>query len=300
MFILYIFFAMAVVLAIVAYFVNNLSLKPRLLSYDEISAEVQKTYGDAAFFEHYPFENITVKSTFGYDLCAKWLPYPESKKTVIFAHGFSVNMAASLRFLEVFQLKGYNIFIYDHRYHGKSGGKNCTLGFYEKQDLITCISWVYDKVGNGATVGLHGESMGASTSILAAAEDKRIAFVVADCPYADLYDEAKHQLTQRFGRISVFLLFLANIMNYLRAGHRYKTISPIKVINNSVAPMLFIHGDSDTFTPPESSVKMHEVYNGKKQLYISKGAIHGHSIHVDRQKYRDVVHEFLNSIEGVL
>ncbi len=296
MLIIYIISAVLLLLAVLGFFINNLSLKPRVLTYDEISLEVEKTYGKAAFFKHYPFENVNVKSAYGYNLSAKWLPCSGSKKAVIFSHGFSVNMAASLRFLDVFYDKGYNVFLYDQRYHASSGGKNCTLGFYEKDDLQTCVSWVCEKLGDGAVVGVHGESMGASCSILAAAEDKRIAFIVADCPYSDLYDEARYQLIFRYGKIATFFLFLANIMNYLRVGHGYKAISPIKVINNCNAPILFIHGKADTFTPHESSIKMHKTYTGPKQIYIADGAEHGQSVHVNRQKYREVVHKFIDEV----
>lgn len=54
--------------------------------------------------------------------------------------------------------------------------------------------------------------------------------------------------------------------------------SPILHINEKSAPMLIMHGDSDTLVPCDQSIAMHDsmIKAGKDcELYILEGATHG-------------------------
>ncbi len=242
----------------------------------------------------YRYEEVGISSRYGYELYGRWYPSKiqgEHQKTVILVHGYTVNIMCSLRYLDLFYSKGYNVLMYDHRAHGRSKGEQCSLGYFERKDLIDCIDWVEQKVGG--TVGLHGESMGASTSILTAAIDDRVAFVVADCGYADLYDELKYQLKTQYHVSGAPFIFFANIFNLLFYKHRYQDVSPIKALADVNIPILFIHGENDDVTPADSSKEMYNAYNGDKELYIQKNTRHAECIRLDRAAYYDIVYKFL-------
>src|SRR6185369_7667751 len=78
----------------------------------------------------------------------------------------------------------YNVLLLDHRGHGDSGGLRTTIGYEERLDVHAAVDVLVER-GLGP-VGIFGMSMGAATAILAAAEDERIAAIVADSPYARL------------------------------------------------------------------------------------------------------------------
>src|SRR6185369_1533173 len=94
--------------------------------------------------------------------------------TVIVMHGVADNRGSTVGMAEHFLVKGYDVVAYDSRAHGESGGEACTYGYYEKQDLRR----VMDRVA-GEPFVLIGTSLGAAVALQAAAEDSRIAVIVA-------------------------------------------------------------------------------------------------------------------------
>ncbi len=282
-----------IALMVVGYIINNVTERPKVMSYEEVYNKFEELGYDIPGFDAYDFEDVKISSEYGYQLAGKWLPYQNSEKSVIIVHGFTGSMATSMRYVDMFFSKGHNVLMYDHRCHGYSGGENCTMGYLEKYDLKTCITWVEEKAGKGTLIGLHGESMGAATSIMTAAIDKRISFVISDCSFANFYDEAKFRLKAAYKLPEIPFLYFIDFWNKIRFKHSYKDISPIDDLSKVNVPILFLHGDKDNVTPAEDSVKLYEAYNGKKELYIAENTGHVGTIHKHKQKYYQLVYELI-------
>ena len=126
---------------------------------------------------------------------------------------------------------------YDSRAHGESGGDACTYGFYEKKDLSRAL----DKLGGGPIVAF-GVSLGAGIALQAAAEDPRIALVVAVAPFSDLRTAAAER--------APFFASHANIDEAFRiaereAAFRADDVNPAAAATRIHAPVLVIHGADD-------------------------------------------------------
>lgn len=279
-------------------FFSRLTLFPQTETYEQtIKREVEAGYYDNHFIDNIEKSEIKINSDFGYYLHGYWIENNPSKKTIIIAHGFGVNLFASFRYIEIFLSKGFNVLLYDEAFHGQSGGKFCTMGHNEKYDLKACISWVIDKIGHDSLIGVHGESMGASTAILEAAIDDRIAFVISDCAFGDVFRQFTYQLKLRYRLPAFPLLYLSNLITGFIAGYVYRDVSPENVVDQISIPVLFIHGDSDTFTPVCNAENLYKKKIGHKDLYISRHADHAESFLADKAKYRKVIHDFIDNID---
>jgi fermentation-respiration switch protein FrsA (DUF1100 family) len=196
--------------------------------------------------------------------------------------------------MDVFIQRGYNVLIYDHRNHGRSGGNYTTFGFYEKYDLKACMDWIKEKLGDDCIAGVHGESMGAAISLQYAAIDSRADFIIADCPYSDLNSLLKIRLRKDYYLPWFPILNIASSISRLRCGIKYSDVSPIKTISNIAIPILFIHGAEDRYIPNFMSRDMYNTKKISKMLYISPNAGHAQSINKNKKEYEKVVADFLD------
>ncbi|MBI9011213.1 MAG: alpha/beta hydrolase [Clostridiales bacterium] len=279
------------------YYFTKVSLTPTNTPYEEtFRIEVQKGLIDEIKFNSMNKEEVYIKSDYGYNLSGYWFGNNNSIKTMIICHGYTYSLYGSVKYMDMFLKRGYNILIYNHRYHGKSGGDNCSLGYYEKMDLKSCVDWVKLRVGEDSIVGTHGESMGAATALMHAAIDDRISFVIADCPFESVYEQFKHRLKIEYKLPAIPFLNFSNLFTKLKINTFYKDISPIRVIDKIKQPVLFIHGDQDQYIPPSHSKHLFALKEGHKTLYLSKGADHAEAFEKDRVLYVKTVYDFLDSI----
>ncbi len=281
------------ILAIIQHFSTRV-LKIRTFSDSDIyKFEVQTGRIPEGYFESLEKEEVRISSPFGYKLRGYFLPSHNSDKTVIAAHGVTSSLFGSLKYAELFLKRGYNVLVYDHRRHGKSGGNTTTYGWYEKHDLKACVDWVEARFGTQAEIGIVGESMGAATALQHAAIDQRAAFYVLDCPYSDFPEQLKFRLKEEFHLPAFPLLDFTSFLSWLRSGVLFHKVSPIRDLAKSTAPMLFVHGDCDRYIPKEMTIALFEAKKGLKKLYLAPNADHAESLMKNPEAYDKILGEFL-------
>lgn len=261
--------------------------------------EVSSGYINEEHFNKFNKEEIYINSEYGYKLHGLYFPNGDSKKTIIICHGFTYTLYGSIKYMDIFYKKGYNVLVYDNRYHGISGGVNCTFGYYEKYDLKSFVDWVIERNGEESYIGTHGESMGAAIVLLHGAIDNRLAFIIADCPYQSVREQFKYRLKTEYRLPSFPVLNISSLITKLKIKAFYKDISPLSIIDKIKTPILFIHGDSDKYIPYSHSVNLYNKKNGPKMLYLAKGADHAKSYCVDKEEYEKKVNEFLDGINNI-
>lgn len=278
---------------------TNIVISPPNNPIDQaMEQEIKQGYIKEGYYHSLEKENFKLISEEGYNLTGQLIKNPiPSKKYIVFCHGYGFNRIGSVKYVDIFLKEGFNVVLYDHRNSGESEGEYTTMGYFEKEDLKKVIDYMYNRFGKDIIVGTHGESMGAATVILHCAEDKRVKFVIADCPYSDLRKQLAYRLKIEHKLPQFPFLNVASIFSKKRAGFFFGQISPIRVIeaHNGLAdiPIFFIHGDADAYIPVAMTEQMYKVKKGYKKLYLAKGADHAISVCVDREKYTNEVHEFL-------
>ncbi len=276
------------------YRISERIIHPKAYNYDEV-VEIEKKYASEELdsFEKLNKEEVEVISEKGLKIHCVFIPEDESKKTIVLIHGFAYNLMGAIKYIGIFKRLGFNILIFDNQYHGKSGGDMVSFGFYEKYDLKNIIDWIKIRIPDSELIGTHGESMGAAVAIEHAAMDKRVSFVIADCPYSGWKEIIDYQLKRRFRFLSVILLPVVNLWIKLRAGIAFADVNLLKSVKIIDAPILFFHGENDTYTPNKMTEALYKNKKGAKKLFIVPGARHAESYIVDKEKYESLIIDFL-------
>lgn len=261
--------------------------------------EIQKTPDLIEEYDEWEKIPYIIQCRNGYDLKAYYLPnnsihQENSNRFVIIAHGYTYTHHGGIKYASIFKEFGYNVILYDERYHGESGGKNCSLGYYEAQDLEDVITDTFIRFGPSIFLGTYGESMGAATVILEQTNDPRIRFVIADSSFFDLSELVAYLIKRKAHLPKWPFLGIANMFFKIATKRSFKDISPIKAIAKSRIPVLFLHGSHDEFIPPLHSRKLFDACPSKKQLYISTNpSKHVESFMFNRDEYKSIVKAFI-------
>lgn len=248
-----------------------------------------------------PIEEVTIRSKMGYNLHGQWIPNRSAKDvadmTVIICHGYTSNLYGSYKYIKLYYDRGYNVLVYDHRNHGKSGKNSTTYGILEKKDLETCIEWLKLQFGEDHKVATHGESMGAATVIQHAATYGGLEFVTADCPYSNMYDQLAFVLKRDGKHYQLPFLYGANLRLKATRKENFRDASPVDMVSSISLPLIIFHGDSDKLIPCEESQKIFAKKTvGKKKYVLIEGADHARSILTDSVKYTKELYAFLDDI----
>jgi pimeloyl-ACP methyl ester carboxylesterase len=194
----------------------------------------------------------------------------DRRGTVIYLHGLADNRTSGAGVMERFRRLGFDVVAYDSRAHGESDGDACTYGYHEKEDLRRII----DILDSGPII-LIGGSLGAAVGLQAAAVDRRISAVIAAETFSDLRTVVIERAPIFFTRNSVNK---AIKLAEQKGSFYMNAVSPVLAARTITAPVLLIHGASDSATPPEHSRRVFESLSGTKRLILVPGAEHNESL----------------------
>ncbi|MDS9470672.1 alpha/beta hydrolase [Sporosarcina pasteurii] len=287
--------AIAAIVTIFGIFSTNRLMYLKLKDHDMIvQREVLAKRFDEKWYEAVNKEELWIQSPNDYLLHAIFLKPLETNRTVIICHGVTESKINSFKYARLFERLGFNSVIYDHRRHGESGGKTTSFGFYEKSDLKAIVQYIRNRIGEHALLGIHGESMGAATTILyAGTYEDEADFHVVDCPFSDFTEQALHVLRRETPFRTTMVLRIANLFLKMRDGYTLKLISPKEVIANVQKPMLFIHSLEDDFILPYMTEELYEKKIGSKMLKLFDKGAHAKSFNDNPEEYEKTVQEFL-------
>lgn len=259
---------------------------PDKLALNDTPAHYQLSFQDIEFLGR----NSSVK------LKGWFLPAKEADKTIIIAHGYGKNRlqddVPALPLAQSLVAEGYQVVMFDFRNSGESEGKLTSVGEYEEQDLLGAVDWV--KANHPGKIGVLGFSMGASTALLAAADEPAIATVIADSPF----DNLKAYLNDNLPTWShvwkyPFTPLIMNIVPLLTGMHPER-VDPLTAVDH-IYPrsILFIHSVDDPSIPYLNSENMYLKHPDKFEFWKTSKAGHVGSYKLDPQQYTERVISFL-------
>lgn len=256
---------------------------------------------DEAWFDSVSKMELSISSPNGYDIKGYFFKPLSTKHTIIICHGVTENKINSTKYARMFERLGFNTVVYDHRRHGDSGGKTTSYGYYEKIDLQAVVRYIRELIGEEAVLGIHGESMGAATTLLYAGTVADEAdFYISDCSFSDfrklLYLIVKDSISIDL-RLAVHI---TDLFMRMRDGYWTKNILPIEAVKNIEKPVLFVHTINDTFIPCSMTEDLYEKKAGPKMLYLFEEGAHAQGFNENPAAYEKMVFNFLQRYVPVI
>lgn len=216
-------------------------------------------------------------------------------KWVVVLHGYTRSSDNMTRWIRAFYDKGYQIVAPDLRGHGKSEGDYIGMGWHDRLDTV---QWIHEilQMDAKAEIVIFGVSMGGATAMMTSGEKlpKNVKVIVEDCGYASVSKLFAYQLDDLFGLPEFPVLNAANTVTNIRAGFDLYEASAVEQVKKSTTPMLFIHGDADTFVPYRMLNEVYEAAPVEKEKLVIPKAGHTDAVKVDPEKYWKTVFTFVD------
>ncbi|SEK56304.1 alpha/beta hydrolase [Ruminococcus albus] len=255
----------------------------------------QSEHYDTSFYESLEKTDYTVKSFDGYELHVQFLKNPTpTDKYMLLSHGYTDNRMGSLKYVPMYLELGYNCIIYDLRGHGENEPTFTTYGIREGKDISELVKDTRSRYSNISRLGLHGESLGAASTVTSMKYHPEVDFAVADCGFSDIDNVLRGAYKQY--HVPVFLVDLADIGARVRYGYALKDMRPVDSLDDNEVPILFIHGADDSFILPKNSEDMAARTKGRSEVHLITGAGHAESVLIDPESYKTYVKDFLDSL----
>ncbi|MEL6272463.1 MAG: alpha/beta fold hydrolase, partial [Chloroflexota bacterium] len=228
------------------------------------------------------YESLTLMTADNERLAAWYIPAPDADgRVVIYVHGRSGNRGQLLPIAAELHEAGYGALLFDMRTHGESTGGELTYGINEVLDVQTAVDFLLEQPDvNAARIAIVGHSLGASISVMAAAQIDELAAVVALSPYSSITEVIGDRAWQnryippRPTR-DLIVLFVGTLTR-----RDYAQSCPKCVLADiAPRPVLLVHGDQDDVVPPQSLPQAAEALQeaGWKDVFahVMKGTAHG-------------------------
>lgn len=222
-------------------------------------------------------------------------------RTAIVVHGYKDQAVKFLYLGRMYQRDlACNILLPDLSAHGRSDGEAIQMGWKDRLDVMRWIEVAHGLFSDGrdsVRMVVHGVSMGAATTMSVSGErlPDYVRCFVEDCGYTSVWDEFEGQLREQFGLPSFPLMWTTSALCRLRYGWSFGEASPLKQVRRCRRPMLFIHGDRDTFVPTRMVYPLYEAKPAPKELWLAPGSEHARSYTEHTRTYTDRVRQFLNN-----
>ena len=246
--------------------------------------------------EAQPMEDIYIQSRDKLRLHASYLPAEDPERFVIMCHGYRGTRFGSIAHMARFLHNNHcNILLIDQRCCGDSEGEYITFGAKESHDVLRWIDRISEMNTEHLPVYLFGQSMGATTVLLASGHKlpKEVKGIIADCGFSSMKQQLRdiasgwfhlHWIELLLHRVDFFCVLFAHF-----AMRQTKTK---RALRKNRRPVLFFHGESDTYVFPENTRINYELCRAEKEMVMVPGARHLCSSFVAPGLYRWKLIEF--------
>lgn len=243
-----------------------------------------------------PHEDLYITSEDGLKLHATYFPCEGSKKVVICFHGYTSEGMNDYSTLAIFYAQnGYNLLLVDERAHGKSEGTYIGFGCLDRRDAKLWIEEMIKKHGEDCKILLHGDSMGGATVLMTTGLElpPQVKAAVSDCAFTSAWEVFSFVLKSMYHLPAFPIMQISNWMIKRKAGYELDECNARVEVAKAKIPILFIHGEADTFVPCSMVHELYAACKTDKKLVIVEGAAHVESCYRDEALYQGAIESFI-------
>ncbi|WP_116107827.1 alpha/beta hydrolase [Lewinella sp. IMCC34191] len=228
--------------------------------------------GDLGF----KFEEANLKTAGGLLLSSFYVPATVPPRgNLVMLHGKDSAKEAYLEYLPQLIPYGYNVFLFDARAHGRSGGRVTTFGYHEWRDVVDAVRYL-KHLSPGLPTGVFGHSMGGAVALQAMARTSEIDFGIIESAFTHLGD-ITHAYACRETGVALPRPFTDALLDRAEriADFRHRDVEPERAAVSVWQPVLVVHGEADRSIDADHGRRLYAALaSTDKELYIVPGAAH--------------------------
>jgi len=219
------------------------------------------------------YEDVSFEASDGTKLHGWFFPLPDKEPTILFCHGNAGNISHRIENVKLLVDYGLQVFIYDYRGYGKSGGKPSEAGLY--QDGLAAYDYLVErkKIPSSRIIPF-GRSLGAAVAMEIATR-RDVRSLIIESAFTSTKDMAKS-------------MFLFQLLSPFLPPH-YNNLRKIKGIT---VPKLIIHGETDGIVPFSMGQRLYQAACVPKYFFAINGAGHNDTYFIGGKRYFKIFSDF--------
>ncbi len=249
------------------------------------------------FYDYNP-EDVAIRSNSGHKMRAWYLPAEKpTKRFVICVHGYKSNGPDEFSHMMPFYHEdmGYNILLPDLTAHGRSEGTYIGFGSFDAGNILLWVDYLLNRFGEDIEIILHGLSMGAATVMNCneMSPPDQVKLIIEDCGFINAEDEINETLKSIIGFKCKPVVWLGSLASKIKAGYFFSDSNPLGNMNKAKNPVLFIHGEQDTYVPFRYGKMLYDACPVDKDYLWVPDTIHVFSYYNARDDYQAKIKDFV-------
>lgn len=228
------------------------------------------------------WEDVRFKSADGTELIGIWFSAKRapSKGVIVHFHGNGENLTTHYLFVYWLAAEGYDVFTFDYRGYGGSGGKKGLSGSID--DGVAALRAARGRAGGSRErLVVLGQSLGGALALAALDRDggEGVRAVVLDSTFASYRAVARLKLA------SLWLTWpLQHPLSALMISDRW---APKRLIGRrKPVPLLMMHSVDDPVVPYSQGRRLYELAPGPKEFWKIEGSGHTEAFYARASRYR--------------
>ncbi|WP_165767250.1 alpha/beta hydrolase [Parendozoicomonas haliclonae] len=239
-----------------------------------------------------PFESLELKTADGLRLSGWYIPGRLQGAGIVMVHGRGATRHEALRDAIALGEAGFPMLLIDLRNSGDSEASFNSMGFHEQKDVQAAVEYLQNRGKD--RIGVVGYSMGASTSIMAMADNPLIKAGWFDSGFTDLDTIILDRGALDYGlpRNALFS-GMVRFFYELRGDLETEGWTPVAVIASiAPRPVFIVHGTADSDVPVAHGRALYEAAKQPKTYWEIPGGEHTRAWQADPKLSAQLIQQF--------